>query len=117
MDEDAPFVKTAEGFGLTVKSFPDFTFANPPQGLDNYILYTIMDMSQGEVSNLVGFGDVGTMIYIAKKDIPAISATAPEVQEEMKTLGQFTARATESAIVSELILVGQEKANPEPQAL
>lgn len=109
VDEGKSFEEEAKALGLTVQTYDDFNFNKSPEGIDNFILQTIENMSQGEVSNLVGFGDVGTIVYVEKRDIPEVSSDSEEVQNLISQLNRGAARATRMTIVNELITIGSEK--------
>ncbi|GHB98204.1 peptidyl-prolyl cis-trans isomerase [Cerasicoccus arenae] len=115
--EDKNFAETADSLGLVVESYADFTMAAPPEGLDNFELSTINDMSQGEVSNMVGFGDIGTVIYVKKLEVPEVTAESPDVVAEMSQLTGRIAQATESSILNELIAIGSQKLEATEEAL
>jgi len=102
------FAQTAETLGLKLKQYDDFTLIDRPPGLDQLVLSTMLDMRQGEVSNLVGFGDLGTIIYVAKKDVPEVDPESAEVQSQIERLAQYTAQATEAGIFNELIAQGEK---------
>lgn len=123
VDEGKSFTETAEALGMTVESYQDFTMANPPEAINreddtnraNFILSTVSEMNQGEVSNLVGFGDVGTIVYVAKRDIPEVSPDSAEVTSELSRLTSTAQRATRQSIVNELIAIGADKLDPKAE--
>ncbi|MGE9294782.1 MAG: SurA N-terminal domain-containing protein [Puniceicoccales bacterium] len=102
------FADTAKELGMTVETFTDFTFMSRPEGIDNWELSALLDMSQGEVSNLVGFGDLGTIMYVSKKDVPDVDPESEEVQAQVERLAQYTAQATEAGVLNELIAQGDK---------
>lgn len=113
VDAGKSFTDEAQALGMTVDSFEDFKADQPPEGIDNFILQTIEGMDQGEVSNLVGFGDVGTIVYVKQRDIPEVDSGSEEVQQLISQLTSGAARATRMSIVNELIAVGDEKLQAE----
>ncbi|WP_309381945.1 SurA N-terminal domain-containing protein [Cerasicoccus frondis] len=115
VDDGKDFTEAAEALGFTVKSFDDFTLMSPPKdkAIDNFVLSTVSEMTEGEVSNLVGFSDVGTIVYVKKADVPQISADSEQVVSEMGKIQSQIAMATEASIVNELIEIGNKKLEAE----
>jgi len=108
VNEGQNFVETAKELGLELEEYDDFTLMTRPQEIDQFELSTILEMKQGEVSNLVGFGDLGTIIHIEKKDVPAVDPNSEEVQSQIERMAQYTAQATEAGIFNELIALGDQ---------
>ncbi|WP_309398198.1 peptidylprolyl isomerase [Cerasicoccus maritimus] len=115
VDAGKSFVDEAKALGFTVQSFDDFTMMSPPKGVDNFVLSTLGDMEQGEVSNLVGFGDIGTILYVKKADAPDVDASSEQVVKEMEQIQSQIAMATEASIVNELIEIGNKQLETEEQ--
>jgi len=113
VDAGKSFVDEAKALGLTVQSFDDFKMTDKPEGVDNFVMQTIEGMDQGEVSNLVGFGDIGTIVYVEKRDAPEIDLNSEEVLNLVAQLTDSSARATRMSIVNELITIGDEKLQAE----
>jgi peptidyl-prolyl cis-trans isomerase D len=91
------FKDAATAQGLTVKDYPAVSFSNPPADMDYDLLAAlanpntagvplILAMKPGEVSEMQPTPDAGQFIYIAKRDIPALTADSPTTLTALKTM-------------------------------
>ncbi|WOO42082.1 peptidyl-prolyl cis-trans isomerase [Rubellicoccus peritrichatus] len=113
LDEGKSFKEAAETAGLTVSNYADFTMMSPPQGLDYFVLSTLQNMDQGELSDMQSFSDLSTFVYVETKTVPEYPLDAPEVVENIEQLASMSSRLTAQGIINDLITIGEANARPE----
>lgn len=110
--EGTSFTEAAQSLDLEVKSYADFTLMSPPEGVDYFTLATLQNMQQGEISDLMAYGDLGTFVYVGSKSVPDYNIDSTEVTETMRDLSGFVSQLTAQSIMTELIVIGEKQAVP-----
>lgn len=96
------FKAEAENQGLTVAEYADFTRREPAEGLDTSLLYSISDLNEGDISDATIRETNGTIIQVAKKLAPEISADAEEYESRMSQLKANYERYAVAQYISKL---------------
>ena len=106
------FDQLAQSLGLEVNSYNDFKVSSPPEGIDYFVLSKLREMHQGDVSDLMSFGTLGTYIYVAKEDIPTDAIGQAQIDSAMERLQAYSAQATAQSTLNELVVLGEINATP-----
>jgi len=97
------FAEKAAAEKLELKSYANFTLRQPPQDLPQQALSTLVRLEAGQVSDLVGLGDKGLLVYAQEKKQPDLSASNPRYAEVQGQLMAFIANSNESNFLGELV--------------
>ncbi len=103
LEADGNFAGLAESGGAQVSRYEDFELTNPPPGLDQFILFNLLQLHQGDISPVLTLGSGGYMTYIEEKDVPQVEPGDPEVIETMEQLAMITSELTTRSVLAELI--------------
>lgn len=102
--------KTPAGFGekavgekLEVKSYANFTLQQPPQDLPQPALAALSQLESGQVSDLVGLGDKGLLVYAQEKKLPDLSPANPRYTEIQGQLMAYIASGNVNSYLGELV--------------
>ncbi|MES1167922.1 MAG: hypothetical protein ABUL61_02005, partial [Oleiharenicola lentus] len=102
--------KTPAGFAalaatekLEVKSYANFTLRQPPQDLPQPALATLSRLEAGQVSDLVGLGDKGLLVYVQDKKLPDLSTANPRYAEVQGQLMAFVATNNQNSYLGDLV--------------
>ena len=106
------FAAKAAAEKLEVKSYANFTMRSPPQDLPQPALATLIRLESGQVSDLVGLGDKGLLVYAQEKKLPDLSPANPRYTEIQTQLMGYIASSNENTVLAEL--VAQERKKTEP---
>lgn len=112
-----PFEKAATDANLTVQAHAGFTFRQPPEGLPFTLLSALESLQTGGVTDMVSTDDKGFLAYVQEKKEPDLSEANPRYAEVKAQLARFSAGATSSSILSEMVEAELKKsapADPEP---
>ncbi|MDP0495611.1 MAG: peptidyl-prolyl cis-trans isomerase [Verrucomicrobiota bacterium JB024] len=113
VDNGGSFSAVAKKLGFTAESYNDFTITEMPEGFPRYYFYQLMDMKQGQVSQMLRLGTDAVFLYVAKRQKPDAVANKKDLDETLQYLGQMYAQATAQGIVRDLVVVGDKMATPE----
>lgn len=107
------FEDVAKAEKLDIKSYANFSLRQPPQDLP-YAAYGALQafLDKGEVSEMVATGDKGVFTFVVDKKLPDLSPSNPRFAEIRTQLGQYTAAANESAVLSALVEAELKKHAP-----
>jgi peptidyl-prolyl cis-trans isomerase D len=111
--------KTAGGFAekaaaekLDVKSYANFTLRQPPQDLPRPALAALLRLESGQVSDLVGLGDAGLLVYVQEKKLPDLTPANPRYAEIKTQLMALIASSNEISTLGELVAQERKKTAP-----
>lgn len=107
------FAEKAAAEKLVVKSYANFTLRQPPQDLPQPALATLSRLESGQVSDLVGLGEQGLLVYAQEKKVPDLSPANPHYGEIQTQLMAFIASSNENSYLGELVEQELKKFNPE----
>lgn len=107
--EGKPFAQTAESLKLKVSKIAPFSLMSPPQDLNPYYLFAVMELPQGGVSQLLSDAQGSSVVYVAAKKEPEIAADSAELTQAIAQLRPTIQRATASSIINELMNVGEQQ--------
>ncbi len=110
--EGKNFQELAQSLGMQVTKFDTFKLNNPPQGVDYFVLSKLREMHQGEVSDLMSFGNLGTYIYVSNQNVPNAEPSSQQVSAVTNKLQAYSAQATVQSTLNELVMVGEQNATP-----
>ena len=102
-DSIQEFQETAEGEGLTVNVYQEFTRREPPSGLDRSLAYSTSSLAEGDVSEMITQGDKGSFVYIIKKDAPELQAEGEEYEARIESLKTAYSRYAVSQYIGKLM--------------
>ena len=108
----AGFAEKAAAEKLEVKSYANFTLRQPPQDLPQPALSTLVRLESGQVSDLVGLGDKGLLVYVQEKKLPDLSTANPRYAEVQSQLMSFVATNNENSYLGELVEQELKKTAP-----
>ncbi len=97
------FAEKAASEKLELKSYANFTLRQPPQDLPQPALATLARLESGQVSDLVGLGDKGLLVYVQEKKLPDLSPANPRYAEIQSQLMAYIASNNENSYFSELV--------------
>ncbi|MBC7852189.1 MAG: hypothetical protein IAF94_02040 [Pirellulaceae bacterium] len=106
------FAEKAAAEKLEVKSHANFTLRQPPQDLPQPALATLVRLESGQVSDLVGLGDKGILVYVQEKKVPDLTPTNPRYAEVQTQLMAFIASNNENSYLGELVEKELKKTAP-----
>lgn len=106
LKEGGSFAELAEEGGAEVSRYENFTLSAPPPGMDQFVLFSMQNLQQGEVSPMLTLGSGGYMTFIEEKSVPEVGFDDPEVVETMEYLAGITSQLTTRFVLAELIDVG-----------
>lgn len=108
----AGFAAQAAAEKFEVKSYANFTLRQPPQDLPQPALATLARLETGQVSDLVGLGDKGLLVYAQEKKLPDLTAANPRYAEVQGQLMAFIASNNENSYLGELVELELKKTTP-----
>ena len=97
------FAEQAAAEKLELKSYANFTLRQPPQDLPQPTLATLVRLEAGQVSDLVGLGDKGLLVYAQEKKVPDLSTANPRYAEVQGQLMAFIASNNENSYLGGLV--------------
>ena len=108
------FQNAATALGLTVKPYAKVNFSDPPADMDYDLLAAlanpnaagvplILALKPGEVSTMQPTPDAGQFVYIAKRDIPALTADSPTAVASLKTMQSQEKNMSTDAILAPIL--------------
>ncbi|HWA25411.1 MAG TPA: hypothetical protein VG734_07110 [Lacunisphaera sp.] len=99
----AGFTDTAKAEKLEVKAYANFTVKQPPSDLPQPALSTLVQLSAGQVSDFVGLGDKGILVFAQEKKLPELTPANPRYSEVQKDLMDRIARNNGSVVLADMI--------------
>jgi peptidyl-prolyl cis-trans isomerase D len=112
--------KTPTGFSekaasekLEVKSYANFNLRQPPEDMPQPALSALAGLEAGQVSDLVGLGDKGLLVYVQEKKQPDLTAANPRYREIQGQLMAYIASSNESSYFGELVAAELKKTDPD----
>lgn len=103
LKDGGSFAELAAEGGAEVSRYENFTLSSPPPGMDQFVLFTMQNLQDGEVSPVLTLGSGGFMTYIAEKVVPDVSADDEEVVQTTTFLAAITSQISTRLVLSELI--------------
>ncbi len=97
------FAEQATAEKLELKSYANFSLRQPPQDLPQSALATLVRLEAGQVSDLVGLGDKGLLVYAQEKKVPDLSTANPRYAEVQGQLMAFIASNNENSYLGGLV--------------
>lgn len=97
------FAEQATAEKLELKSYANFSLRQPPQDLPQPALATLVRLEAGQVSDLVGLGDKGLLVYAQEKKVPDLSTANPRYAEVQGQLMAFIASNNENSYLGGLV--------------
>ncbi len=107
------FAEKAASEKLEVKSYANFTLRQRPQDIPDQALATLAQLESGQVSDLVGLGDKGLLVYVQEKKLPDLSPANPRYAEMQSQLMAYFANNNENSYLSGLVEQEKKKSSPE----
>ena len=101
LDAEA-FKMEAESKGMTISEFSKFKRRDTVEGLDSGLIFSIMNLEIGDVSNATIREDKGYIVQVAGKEIPEIDADNEEFESRMTVLSENYERYAVSQYISKL---------------
>ncbi len=108
------FAAAATEEKLEVKSYANFTFRQPPADFPQQAFPALTALEAGQVSDLIGLGDKGLLLYVQEKKLPDLTTANPRYKEVQDQLMAFSASTNENSYLGDL--VAQELAKTDPSA-
>ena len=100
---DAEAFKTeAESKGMTISDFSKFKRSDTVEGLDSGLIFSIMNLEIGDISNATIREDKGYIVQVVGKEIPEIDADNEEFESRMAALSGNYERYAVSQYISKL---------------
>lgn len=96
------FADKAAAEKLEVKTYANFTLRQPPQDLPNEVAQTLLTLSAGEVSNFIGTGDKGVLVYAQSKKVPDLTSANPRYAEIQTQFTAMVASYGENSVLGEM---------------
>lgn len=97
---------------LELKSYANFSLRQPPPDLPQAALASLSPLAAGQVSDLIGLGDKGLLVYVQEKKLPDLSPANPRYADIQKQLMAFAASGTEGAYLSEVVETELKRSTP-----
>jgi peptidyl-prolyl cis-trans isomerase D len=107
------FAEKATTEKLEVKSHAGFTLRQPPADMPQPALEALVGLEAGQVSDFVGLGDKGIIVYAQEKKVPDLTALNPRFAEVQSQLMAYTASNNENSYLGQLVEEELKKGNPE----
>ena len=101
LDIDA-FKTEAESKGMTISEFSNFKRRDTVEGLDSGLIFSIMNLEIGDVSNATIREDKGYIVQVVGKEVPEINADNEEFETRMAALSGNYERYAVSQYISKL---------------
>ncbi len=108
----AGFAEKAASEKLEVKSYANFTLRQPPQDLPQPAVAALAQLESGQVSDLLGLGDKGILVYAQEKKFPDLSTANPRYAELQGQLMTYIATGNENSYLGELVEQELKKTSP-----
>jgi len=96
------FADKAAAEKLDVKTYANFTLRQPPQDLPAEVGQALLTLSAGEVSNFIGAGDKGVLVYAQTKKLPDLTPANPRYAEIQTQFTAMVANYGENSVLGEL---------------
>lgn len=100
--EAEAFKTEAEAKGMTISEFSKFKRRDTVEGLDSGLIFSIMNLEIGDVSNATIREDKGYIVQVVGKEIPEIDADNEEFESRMAALSGNYERYAVSQYISKL---------------
>lgn len=97
------FEEAAQALGLSVQKIPAFTPENPPQDINPYILFSALDLQQGDVSQPLTDAQGSSLVYVAERKTPQAKVNAEELEQAISWLQPAMQRATAGSVIADLL--------------
>jgi peptidyl-prolyl cis-trans isomerase D len=110
------FASAAAAAKLTVKSYANFTFRQPPPDMPYSALSALQGLESGKVSDMMPTGEQGVLVYVQEKKLPDLTPTNPRYAELQKQLMLFTAGTNENSYLGGLVERELKKIEPDTAA-
>ena len=110
------FAAAAAAEKLEVKSHASFSLRQPPQDVPQPALAALGSLEAGQVSDLIGLGDKGLLVYVQEKKLPDLSPANPRYAEVQTQLMSYTASSNENSYLGQLVEAELARGNPEAAA-
>lgn len=108
--------KSATGFAdlaatekLEVKTYANFTLAQPPQDMPQPALAALSRLEAGQVSDLVGSGNLGLLVFAQTKKLPDLTTSNPRFGEVKGQLMAFIASGNGDSVLGQLVAAELKK--------
>ena len=115
--------KTPTGFAdkaaaekLEVKTYANFTLSAPPQDLPEQVGNTLLTLSAGQVSDLIGSADKGLLVYAQEKKLPDLTPANPRYALVQAQATAMLANYGENSLLGELTAAELQKTATSPAA-
>lgn len=108
-EEEITFADKAKELEFAVNTYTDFKLTSPPEGLNNILLYQILDLEQGELSKVISINQGAAIVNVIKKEEPDLETQKEEVDEMVERLASYTATVSQRGVFAELIQTGLPK--------
>ncbi|HCR29249.1 MAG TPA: hypothetical protein DIV79_04445 [Opitutae bacterium] len=99
---DTSAFKEAESKGMTISEFSNFKRRDTIEGLDSGLIFSVMSLDVGDVSNATIREDKGYIIQVVGKETPAIDSSNEEFETRMTALAGNYERYAVSQYISKL---------------
>jgi len=108
----AGFAAQAASDKLEVKSYANFTLRQPPEDLPQPALAALARLESGQVSDLIGLGDKGLLVYAQERKQPDLSTANPRYAEIQGQLMTFIANNNENSYLGDMVEQELKKTAP-----
>ncbi len=89
LEEGKEFQEMAEGEGLEVKTFENFTSNQPPQEFNRSLFSQNTYLKPGQISPMVLINGDGKFVHIRSKDIPDDGGDSTETENKLKQIANI----------------------------
>ena len=103
LEEGVTFAESAEGNGLVVESFDNFTTDGPPETFNRSLFAQSDLLEAGQLSPMVVLGSEGKFVYLKDKKVTEYDESAPAVTEKISQLEYFSSMFAGQSLLSELV--------------
>lgn len=97
---------------LELKTYANFSLRQPAQDIPQAVLASLSSLSAGQVSDLIGLGDKGLLVYVQEKKLPDLTTASDRYTELQKQLMLYSASGTASAYVNERVEAELKRLSP-----
>lgn len=108
----AAFAAALAAEKIEAKTYANFTLRQPPQDIPQQVYPALMSLEAGKVSDLIGLGDKGLLVYAQEKKIPDLTPANPHYAEVQAQLMAIAASSYESSYLGDLVAKELEKTQP-----
>lgn len=108
------FDKAAAADKLDVKSYANFTEAEPPKDAPQAALQALGSLNAGQVSDMISSGDKGYFVFVAQKQLPDLTPANPRYAETAGNIARYLSQSADQQILASLADAEWERTAPEP---